>query len=133
VRIVSASFAGLSRVERQRRVYAAAADEIAAGLHALALTTLTPEEAAKKGSRFFLARIVDRFALQRGHAERHDLVSLAPQDFEFVSEEREHLTHLRDDAGFVNDEPAIVVASSSGKFQSNSRLRSRMGSQPSTL
>src|ERR1051326_3454952 len=48
VRIVSASFAGLSRVERQRRVYAAAADEIAAGLHALALTTLTPEEAAKK-------------------------------------------------------------------------------------
>jgi len=49
VRIVSASFAGLSRVERQRRVYAAAADEFAAGLHALALTTLTPEEAAKKG------------------------------------------------------------------------------------
>jgi BolA protein len=48
VRIVSASFAGLSRVERQRRVYAAAADEIAAGLHALALTTLTPEEAEKK-------------------------------------------------------------------------------------
>jgi len=47
VRIVSASFAGLSRVERQRQVYAAAADEIAAGLHALALTTLTPEEATK--------------------------------------------------------------------------------------
>jgi len=48
VRIVSASFAGLSRVERQRRVYAVAADEIAAGLHALALTTLTPDEAAKQ-------------------------------------------------------------------------------------
>src|SRR5690242_9845224 len=48
VRIVSASFAGLSRVERQRRVYAVAADEIAAGLHALALTTLTPDEAAKR-------------------------------------------------------------------------------------
>jgi len=47
VRIVSARFAGLSRVERQRRVYAAAADEIAAGLHALALTTLTPEEATR--------------------------------------------------------------------------------------
>lgn len=47
VRIVSAAFAGLSRVERQRQVYAAAADEIAAGLHALALTTLTPEEARK--------------------------------------------------------------------------------------
>jgi BolA family transcriptional regulator, general stress-responsive regulator len=47
VRIVSAVFQGLSRVERQRRVYAVLADEIAAGLHALALTTLTPEEAQK--------------------------------------------------------------------------------------
>jgi BolA protein len=45
VRIVSAAFNGLTRVERQRRVYAVAADEIEAGLHALALTTLTPEEA----------------------------------------------------------------------------------------
>jgi len=45
VRIVSLAFAGLSRVERQRRVYAAVADEIAGGLHALALTTLTPDEA----------------------------------------------------------------------------------------
>ena len=44
VRIVSAKFAGLSRVARQRLVYAALADEIAAGVHALALTTLTPEE-----------------------------------------------------------------------------------------
>jgi BolA protein len=48
VRIVSDAFAGLSRVERQRKVYAAAADEIAAGLHALALTTLSPEEARKR-------------------------------------------------------------------------------------
>ena len=45
VRIVSAVFNGLTRVERQRRVYAAVAEEIDAGLHALALTTLTPEEA----------------------------------------------------------------------------------------
>ena len=45
VRIVSAQFAGLSRVERQRCIYAAVAEEIAAGIHALALTTLTPEEA----------------------------------------------------------------------------------------
>ncbi len=44
VRIVAPEFAGLSRVERQRRVYAAVAGEIAAGVHALALTTLTPEE-----------------------------------------------------------------------------------------
>ncbi len=47
VRIVSAAFRGLSRVERQRRVYAAVAEEIDAGLHALALTTLTPEEAQR--------------------------------------------------------------------------------------
>jgi BolA protein len=47
VRIVSAAFQGLSRLERQRRVYAVLADEIEAGLHALALTTLTPEEAEK--------------------------------------------------------------------------------------
>ena len=47
VRIVSDTFAGLSRVERQRRVYAAVKEEIAAGLHALALTTLTPEEAGR--------------------------------------------------------------------------------------
>ena len=45
VRIVSAAFKGLTRVERQRRVYAVVADEMDAGLHALALTTLTPEEA----------------------------------------------------------------------------------------
>ena len=45
VRIVSAAFKGLTRVERQRRVYAVVADEMEAGLHALALTTLTPDEA----------------------------------------------------------------------------------------
>ncbi len=45
VRIVSAAFKGLGRVERQRLVYAAVAAEIDAGLHALALITLTPEEA----------------------------------------------------------------------------------------
>jgi len=45
VRIVSRQFAGLSRVERQRRVYAVVSEEVAAGIHALALTTLTPDEA----------------------------------------------------------------------------------------
>jgi BolA protein len=43
--IVSTAFSGLSRVERQRRVYQAVAEEIAGGIHALALTTLTPREA----------------------------------------------------------------------------------------
>lgn len=45
LRIVSSAFAGKSRVERQRMVYAALADEFAAGLHALAMKTLTPDEA----------------------------------------------------------------------------------------
>ena len=45
VRVVSESFAGLGRVERQRRVYAALAEELKPnGIHALALTTLTPAE-----------------------------------------------------------------------------------------
>ena len=45
VRLVSESFAGQSRVERQRRVYAALAELITpTGIHALALTTLTPAE-----------------------------------------------------------------------------------------
>ena len=44
VRIVSNAFEGLSRVERQRRVYAALADEMKGRVHALSLTTLTPAE-----------------------------------------------------------------------------------------
>lgn len=44
VEIVSAAFDGQNRVARQRLVYAALKDEFAAGLHALALTTLTPAE-----------------------------------------------------------------------------------------
>jgi BolA protein len=47
VRIVSSAFEGLSRVARQRLVYARLADEFAAGVHALALQTLTPEEAGR--------------------------------------------------------------------------------------
>ena len=45
VTIVSQAFAGLSRVERQRRVYAALAEELSGPVHALALKALTPEEA----------------------------------------------------------------------------------------
>ena len=42
--IVSAAFAGMSRLARQRLVYAALAAELASRVHALSLTTLTPEE-----------------------------------------------------------------------------------------
>jgi BolA protein len=42
--IVSPVFAGRSRVERQRLVYAALAAEMGPEIHALALRTLTPEE-----------------------------------------------------------------------------------------
>jgi BolA protein len=45
VRIVTDAFEGVSRVERQRRVYAALADEMKGRVHALSLTTLTPAEA----------------------------------------------------------------------------------------
>lgn len=42
--IVSAAFAGLGRVARQRLVYETLAAELAGGVHALALTTLAPGE-----------------------------------------------------------------------------------------
>ena len=47
VEIVSARFAGLTRVARQRLVYGALAEELAGGVHALELKTLTPEEDAQ--------------------------------------------------------------------------------------
>ncbi|MBM3541138.1 MAG: BolA family transcriptional regulator [Alphaproteobacteria bacterium] len=45
VRVVSAAFEGLGRVERQRRVYAILSDELAGPVHALALELKTPAEA----------------------------------------------------------------------------------------
>lgn len=45
VRIVSPLFSGKNRVERHRLVYAALADEMGGAIHALALTTLTPDQA----------------------------------------------------------------------------------------
>ena len=50
VRIVSPAFEGVSRVERQRRIYAALADELKTQVHALVLSALTPAEASR-GSR----------------------------------------------------------------------------------
>jgi BolA family transcriptional regulator, general stress-responsive regulator len=44
VRIVADQFAGLSRVERQRRIYAVLAEEMVGGVHALSLTALSPAE-----------------------------------------------------------------------------------------
>lgn len=44
VTIVSAAFAGLGRVARQRLVYQTLAGELATRVHALSLTTLAPEE-----------------------------------------------------------------------------------------
>ncbi len=48
VRIVSDAFKGASRVERQRRVYAALADELKTRVHALQITALAPDEARKE-------------------------------------------------------------------------------------
>jgi BolA protein len=44
VTIVSDTFSGMGRVARQRLVYETLADEIAGGVHALALRTLAPGE-----------------------------------------------------------------------------------------
>ena len=48
IRIVSAQFTGLSRVERQRRVYDVLAEELSDRVHALSLTTLSPAETATR-------------------------------------------------------------------------------------
>ena len=44
VAIVSAAFAGLSRVERQRRVHAVLAEELSTHVHALSLSLSVPDE-----------------------------------------------------------------------------------------
>ena len=44
VTIVAPAFAGVSRVERQRRVYAALAEELAGPVHALSVKALAPGE-----------------------------------------------------------------------------------------
>lgn len=46
VTVVSDAFKGESRVARQRRVYAALADELAGPVHALSIRALTPDEVA---------------------------------------------------------------------------------------
>jgi BolA protein len=46
LKMVSDSFAGLSRVSRSRAVHEALAGEFSTGLHALSLVLKTPEEAA---------------------------------------------------------------------------------------
>jgi BolA family transcriptional regulator, general stress-responsive regulator len=50
VKVVSAAFAGRSRVERHRMVNALAAAELKAGLHALAIEARTPGEAGLMGA-----------------------------------------------------------------------------------
>jgi len=44
VLIVAEGFRGQNRVQRQRQIYKILAEELADGVHALALTALTPEE-----------------------------------------------------------------------------------------
>lgn len=45
VTIVSAAFQGRNRVDRQRLVYGVLTDDLKTDIHALALTTLAPDEA----------------------------------------------------------------------------------------
>ncbi len=50
VRVVSEAFAGVSRVGRHRKLHAILAEELAVGVHALALELHTPEEWARRGA-----------------------------------------------------------------------------------
>jgi acid stress-induced BolA-like protein IbaG/YrbA len=47
--VVSAAFAGKSRVQRHQMVYAALGERMREEIHALSMRTLTPEEAASGG------------------------------------------------------------------------------------
>lgn len=47
--VVAAAFAGLTRVRRHQLVYAALGDRMREEIHALSMTTLTPEEWAQRG------------------------------------------------------------------------------------
>ena len=46
-RVISAAFAGKSRLERHRMVNEALAEELAGKIHALAVTALTPDERSR--------------------------------------------------------------------------------------
>jgi len=48
VTVISAAFEGLSRIDRHRRINETLAEELSTRVHALQLTTLTPDEAAKR-------------------------------------------------------------------------------------
>lgn len=50
VAIVSPIFSGLSRIERQRRIYSVLVAEMSGPVHALSLTAQTPEEFSKSSS-----------------------------------------------------------------------------------
>lgn len=50
IQIVSAAFAGKSRVARQRLVYDVLAEELRERVHALSLETLSPDEAGSVAS-----------------------------------------------------------------------------------
>jgi BolA family transcriptional regulator, general stress-responsive regulator len=50
VTIIATAFAGLNRVARQRLVYDILADELAARVHALSLTTLAPDDPPPSGT-----------------------------------------------------------------------------------
>jgi acid stress-induced BolA-like protein IbaG/YrbA len=47
--VVSAAFAGKSRVQRHQLVYAALGERMREEIHALSMTTLTPREWAERG------------------------------------------------------------------------------------
>jgi BolA protein len=47
--VVTEAFSGEARVQRHRRVHELLSEELAAGLHALTLTLLTPDEFAARG------------------------------------------------------------------------------------
>jgi len=50
IEVIASAFEGVSRIKRQQMVYGLLKDAFDTGLHALAMTTLTPEEDAKRSA-----------------------------------------------------------------------------------
>ena len=72
VTVVSAAFSGLNRVARQRLVYQTLSEELAGPVHALSLTTRTPEEEVE----IALRQDAVRTALERLPEREREVVRL---------------------------------------------------------
>ena len=86
--VVSAQFAGKSRVQRHQLVYAALGDRMREEIHALSMQTLTPEEWNKKRQNWRVER-------RHGQAENHRRPAARGRSAGLRRQERRAADHVR--------------------------------------